>query len=274
MAKAVLTIPVNVDEKSVPNSVLQASSNARFLVFGQTLLGALTTFVGAPAWAMRSLAAALSGAVVTRSLFVVKSGTRFRVTVGDAEGVNLSEEADLPYKSFGSFGEFVKRCLDGEILMGSTPAVTAVTGNPGTITLTLPFSAGMLNVEGDLILSTNGNVLATVGAGNSISSLESILTGIGTVTTTDPGSGTGDVEFSIALTGDTPSLALTGAMTETINRVGFVQAVAGSTAEPANAILLDQVSGEVKFVRIASLPSGTDVATVERDVAESTSVFE
>lgn len=262
-----LAIPINLlSEDDTLNAVLAATENQIFLVVGQDESDALADVPGAPRWKMRQLSAPLSGHQTTRIVHVVKSGGRFRLTENNAEGINLAEEAELPFKSLKNFGEIVRRCFNGELEMGETPEVISVSENKGTITVTLPFSSGFLNVEGDVVISANGSELGTATAASSISGLEGILGNIGTVSTDDPGSGTGDVTFTITLTVNTPTLTLGGALSETINRAGYVAPVVGSPASPANAILLDQVAGALRFVRVPSVPSGTDVATCIRPV--------
>lgn len=278
MAKALITVPIDLTESDATGAVLKASENSRLLVFGKTLLGALTAFIGAPAWAIRNLNTALSGATVTRNLHVVKKGTRFFVTQDTATGVNLAEEAQLQFKSFGSFGEFVRRCLDGEISMGSTPATQGSSGTPGKFTLTLPGgSGGALETDGTLVFGSVGSI--PVGPGVNITQPADIgaaiemLLGNRTYGYVVVAQEMGSMTIDVNLTANNDVTEITGDF-GTFTRTGYTAPVAGSPGNPANAIALDQIAGTVRFVYIPSIPAGTDLLNVTRDTATLTSIFE
>lgn len=278
MAKALITVPIDLTESDATGAVLKASENSRLLVFGKTLLGALTAFIGAPAWAIRNLNAALSGATVTRTLHVVKKGTRFFVTQDTATGVNLAEEAELQFKSFGSFGEFVRRCLDGEISMGSTPDVQPSAGTPGKFTFTLPVgSGGALETDGTLYFGSAGDLpigpdVSATQPSDIGAAIETLL-GNKTYGYVVVSQEMGSMVIDINLTANNDVTEITGDF-GTFARTGYTAPVAGSPGNPANAISLDQIAGTVRFVFIPSIPAGTDLLNVTRDTASVTSVFE
>lgn len=270
-----LAIAINLlSEDDTLNAVLAATPNARFLVMGQTDEAALTNVPGAPRWKLRELDAALSGHQTTRNIHVVKSGGRFRLTLNNADGINLAEEAELPFKSLKNFGEIVRRCFNAELEMGTAPIVAAVPEVKGSISVVLPFSSGMLSTFSDTTIAPAGASSSTFTSSSIVSDIQTFLGSLGSVIVTDPGYGTGDVTFDIALSDTIPSIEATGGISTTWNRTGYVAAVPASGGEQPNAILLDQIAGELRFVRVPSVPAGTDVATCIRPVTpESESAF-
>lgn len=266
MPKVILSVPIEISsEDEVSKQVLASLPNKRILVFGADLVDSLDELVGPAKFHMRALENPLSGHQVARTLHVVKSGTRFRVTEGNAEGINLAEEADLSYKSFSSFGEFVRRSLNGELSLGATPSTPE---QKGQIIVDVSYSAGVTST----ILSFNGQAAIS----NGMSDVLSVLQNFGSVTEDDQTeTGTGTISYTIALNGNTPSIVVTDVMEEsqygTFNRTGYVAAVSGNLP---NAIYLDQVAGILSYVRIASVPAGDQLAIVTRDAASETAMFE
>lgn len=269
--KAKTAVEVEVlDETETPNSILRTLPKGNFLVVPKNADGSLaSSLVGAPRYSIMSLTSLVAAAItaVAAIYAVVRNGTRHRVFSGD---INLAEISDLAFKSFASFGELIKRAFNGELVLGTVPGQAEVLGSPGQIAIAVNFSNGTTS---DVVRfgASNGEENSISNAQLQIPDITNWLSNFGTVSVDDSdvaanGGMGGNVIFTVALTVEISSIEefSSGAV---FPRTGFTLGTPATGAQSPNAILLDQFSGEVKFVRIAAIPVGEEVGSVTRGVA-------